>query len=221
MPRRKKRTEEIVSKIPKQLVPKTKNQAILLDEIRKNLIVFAIGPAGSGKSHISVGSAIEHVYNKWVEKIIITRPVVESGENLGFLPGSFQDKISPYLRPVLDEKNEFWSDKSHVQPEIEIVPFAYMRGRTFKNTFIIADELQNATEDQIKMLLTRFGEGSKMVITGDLTQSDLPPRQRGGLERIINKLYNVDLVSIVKLGREDIVRHELVGRILERLDDQD
>jgi phosphate starvation-inducible PhoH-like protein len=203
---------------PRKLIPRTKNQALLIDAINANLITFVLGGAGTGKTFIAAATAAEHLHNKFVDKIILTRPVVEAGGSLGYLPGSALEKIEPYMHPLFDEiKNSSRRDVSEIE-QIEILPLNYMRGRTFKNAFIIADECQNATLEQIKMLLTRFGEGSKMVITGDTVQSDLPKFKQGALESLASKLEGLDLISVIRLGPEDIVRHEIISRILTRLE---
>lgn len=216
---RRNKSQQMTTAIPSLVKPLTKNQAALIENIEKNLITFVAGPAGCGKTHIAVGCAIQHYYNNWVEKIIITRPVVEvAGQSLGFLPGSFEEKIHPYLIPIFEEIKQFWPEKAMFQPKLEICPFSYMRGRNLKNAFIIADEMQNATEDQLRMLVTRFCEGSKMVITGDPAQSDLIPRLRGAFLSYMERLDGIELINMTKLEKIDIVRHPLVAKIIEKLD---
>lgn len=201
-----------------KIVPKTANQKTLVEKSRKYDLVFATGPAGSGKTYISVALAVQALKNKDVKKIIITRPAVEAGENLGFLPGDLQEKIDPYLRPVYDaladmipsEKLKYYRENG----VIEIAPLAYMRGRTLNNAFILLDEGQNTTPMQIKMFLTRMGPQSKMIITGDLSQIDLPSRQKSGLQESVNILKDVKDIGFVKLTTKDVVRHKLVKDII-------
>jgi len=210
--------ESIQQFIPKLVTPKTKNQDKLLKSIERNLITFAIGPAGCGKSYLSIGAAIQDVYNNNVEQIILTRPVVEVGNSLGFLPGGPTDKLEPYMAPLFDAVNQFWpKDKVH-ELNIRVIPLNFMRGITFRNAFVILDEASNCTEEELKMFLTRFGEGSKVVITGDPTQSDLPTRCQGALLKYVEKLKNVDLIEVVELDHSDIIRHHIVGKILTALE---
>jgi phosphate starvation-inducible protein PhoH and related proteins len=199
--------------------PKTVNQQRLVDLVKDNDLVFALGPAGTGKTYISVALAVKALKNKTVKKIIITRPAVEAGENLGFLPGDLKEKIDPYLRPIYDglhdmiphEKLQYYMEREI----IEIAPLAYMRGRTLNNAFILLDEAQNTTPMQMKMFLTRMGPDSKMIITGDTTQIDLPGRQRSGLKEAIRILQNVKGIGFIELSEKDVVRHRLVRDIIE------
>lgn len=211
---KKVQAESYVYKSP---VAKTKNQQRLLDAIKDNLIIFAIGCAGTGKTFLSVGCAIEHYYGQMVSRIIISRPTVDAGISIGALPGSAEDKLNPYLQPIFDAKEEFINPSNNNQPYIEVAPINFIRGRTFKDAFVIIDEAQNLTYEQLVMVLTRFGEGSKLIITGDITQSDLNPKLQGGLQKIIEKLEGVELLSIIHLSNEDVVRHPIVAQILQRL----
>lgn len=199
--------------------PKTPNQKLLVESASQNDLVFAIGPAGTGKTYISVALAVKALKNKRVKKIIITRPAVEAGENLGFLPGDLKEKIDPYLRPIYDalfdmvpsEKLKFYEENK----VIEIAPLAYMRGRTLQNAFILLDEAQNTTPMQIKMFLTRMGPNSKVIITGDRSQIDLPKNQKSGLIETLEVLKGVKGIGFVELSGEDVVRHKLVKDIIE------
>ncbi len=199
--------------------PKTVNQQSLVDLVKDNDLVFALGPAGTGKTYISVALAVRALKNKLVKKIIITRPAVEAGENLGFLPGDLKEKIDPYLRPIYDALNDmipFEKLKYYMERElIEIAPLAYMRGRTLNNAFILLDEAQNTTPMQMKMFLTRMGPDSKMIVTGDATQIDLPSRQNSGLKEAIRILNNVKGIGVIELNEKDVVRHKLVRDIIE------
>ncbi|MFM7539687.1 MAG: PhoH family protein, partial [Planctomycetota bacterium] len=175
-------------------------------------------PAGTGKTFISVALAVRALKNKMVKRIIITRPAVEAGENLGFLPGDLKEKIDPYLRPIYDALNDMVPHeklKFYMERDIiEIAPLAYMRGRTLNNAFILLDEAQNTTPMQMKMFLTRMGQGSKIIVTGDMTQVDLPPSTRSGLQDAVERLGGIDSLAIVELGESDIVRHPLVQRVI-------
>ena len=199
--------------------PKTVNQQKLVDLVKENDLVFATGPAGTGKTYISVALAVRALKNKQVKKLIITRPAVEAGENLGFLPGDLKEKIDPYLRPIYDSLNDmipFEKLKFYMEREIiEIAPLAYMRGRTLNNAFILLDEAQNTTPMQMKMFLTRMGPDSKMIVTGDATQVDLPSRQNSGLKEAIRILDNVKGIGVIELNEKDVVRHKLVRDIIE------
>ena len=199
--------------------PKTPNQRRLVEAVNKNDLVFALGPAGTGKTYISVAMAVRALKNKEVRKIIITRPAVEAGENLGFLPGDLKEKIDPYLRPIYDALNDmipFERLRLLMEREtIEIAPLAYMRGRTLNNAFILLDEAQNTTPMQMKMFLTRMGPESKMIVTGDGSQIDLPPNQRSGLKEALQYLTEVPGIGIVELSARDVVRHRLVKDIIE------
>jgi phosphate starvation-inducible PhoH-like protein len=199
--------------------PKTVNQQKLVDAVKENDLVFALGPAGTGKTYISVALAVRALKNKQVKKIIITRPAVEAGENLGFLPGDLKEKIDPYLRPIYDGLNDmipFEKLRYYMEREIiEIAPLAYMRGRTLNNAFILLDEAQNTTPMQMKMFLTRMGPDSKMIVTGDTSQIDLPSRQSSGLKEAIRILREVKGIGMVELNEKDVVRHRLVRDIIE------
>ncbi len=198
---------------------KSLNQQKLVQSVKDNDLVFALGPAGTGKTFISVALAVRALKNKHVKKIIITRPAVEAGENLGFLPGDLKEKIDPYLRPIYDALNDmipFEKLKFYMEREIiEIAPLAYMRGRTLDNAFILLDEAQNTTPMQMKMFLTRMGPESKMIVTGDTTQIDLPVNQRSGLKEAARILNNVSGIGFVELNEKDVVRHKLVRDIIE------
>lgn len=198
---------------------KTVNQQKLVDDVKENDLVFALGPAGTGKTYISVALAVRALKNKQVKKIIITRPAVEAGENLGFLPGDLKEKIDPYLRPIYDALNDmipFEKLRYYMEREIiEIAPLAYMRGRTLNNAFILLDEAQNTTPMQMKMFLTRMGPESKMIITGDASQIDLPGNQRSGLKEAVRFLNHVKGIGFVELSEKDVVRHRLVRDIID------
>ncbi len=197
---------------------RTPNQKILVEAVKKNDMVFAIGPAGTGKTYTAVALAVRALKNKEVRRIILTRPAVEAGENLGFLPGDLRDKLDPYLQPLYDALRDmipqqkllgYWEDST-----IEIAPLAFMRGRTLDNAFVILDEAQNATTAQLKMFLTRMGRNAKFVITGDITQIDLPRHQSSGLVQATKILKDVEGISIVELDNSDVIRHRLVTRII-------
>jgi phosphate starvation-inducible protein PhoH and related proteins len=202
----------------KSVRARTVNQKRMVQEAEKNDILFAIGPAGTGKTYTAVALAVRALKNKQVKKIILTRPAVEAGENLGFLPGDLKEKIDPYLRPLYDALDDMIpADKLGYYMStrtIEIAPLAYMRGRTLDNAFIILDEAQNATDLQIKMFLTRIGSNAKAIINGDLTQVDLPRNQRSGLLTAVRILKNIDGIAHIELDEEDVVRHRLVKAIL-------
>jgi len=199
--------------------PKTKNQKFYIDAIRNNDIVFGIGPAGTGKTYLAVAMAVSALVNKQVRSIILTRPAVEAGEKLGFLPGDMAQKVNPYLRPLHDALNDMLgAEKSADLIErgvIEIAPLAFMRGRTLSNAFVILDEAQNTTREQMKMFLTRIGFDSLAVITGDSTQVDLPTPKHSGLLEAKNLLGNIDGIQFCKFGKEDVVRHPLVQQIIQ------
>lgn len=201
---------------------RTSNQKLMVSSIDKNDIVFAIGPAGTGKTYTAVALAVRALKNKQVKKIILTRPAVEAGESLGFLPGDLKEKIDPYLRPLYDSLDDMIpADKLGyymTTRTIEIAPLAYMRGRTLDNAFIILDEAQNATDLQLKMFLTRIGANAKAIITGDVTQIDLPPKVRSGLEKSTRILRHIDGIGHVELDEEDVVRHKLVKAIIKAYD---
>jgi len=205
--------------------PKTQNQKTLVEAVRKNDVIFAIGPAGTGKTYISVALAVRALKNKEIKRIIITRPAVEAGENLGFLPGDLQEKIDPYLRPIYDALDDMIpSEKLKYYREnriIEIAPLAYMRGRTLSNAFVLLDEAQNTTPIQIKMFLTRLGPDSKLIITGDRTQVDLRANQTSGLDDAVNILRNVKGIGFIELNEKDVIRHHIVKDIIKAYDKSD
>ena len=203
----------------KQIKCKTIGQKKYVDAINKNTVVYGVGPAGTGKTYLAVAIAVTAYKNKEIEKIILTRPAVEAGEKLGFLPGDLQNKVDPYLRPLYDALQEMFGLETYQKlierNVIEIAPLAYMRGRTLNNSFIILDEAQNTTREQMKMFLTRMGEGSRMVITGDVTQIDLPEGKKSGLKHAVSILKNIKGVDIVNLTHKDVVRHPLVAEIIK------
>ncbi|MBR1627506.1 MAG: PhoH family protein [Bacteroidales bacterium] len=201
---------------------RTKNQQKMAEEIEKKDMLFAIGPAGSGKTYTAVALAVKYLKEKRVKRIILTRPAVEAGENLGFLPGGVKDKLDPYLQPLYDALRDMltqnkldWLIENHT---IEIAPLAFMRGRTLENSFVILDEAQNATKNQLKMFLTRMGNWSKFIITGDPTQVDLPGKQTSGLMPAIELLKNIKGLSVITLNDKDIVRNPLVTKIVNAFD---
>ncbi|MGI9191325.1 MAG: PhoH family protein, partial [Chitinophagaceae bacterium] len=198
---------------------KTANQKLLVQAAEKNDIIFAVGPAGTGKTYTAVALAVRALKNKTVKKIILTRPAVEAGESLGFLPGDLKEKIDPYLRPLYDALDDMLPpDKLNyfmTNRIIEVAPLAYMRGRTLDNAYIILDEAQNTTELQIKMFLTRIGPSAKAIITGDMTQIDLPKNQQSGLQKAIRILKNIKGIGHIELDGEDVVRHRLVKEIIK------
>ena len=204
---------------------RTPNQHRLVESVRDQDIVFAIGPAGTGKTYTAVALAVAALRSHQVKRIVLSRPAVEAGEQLGFLPGDFRDKIDPYLRPLYDalydmlphDKLETFID----QDRIEIVPLAYMRGRTLSSSFVILDEAQNATTQQMKMFLTRLGPHSRAIVTGDVTQTDLPNRSQSGLVQVQHVLRSVEGIDFVYFDREDVVRHRLVADIIEAYEDHD
>lgn len=204
---------------------RTANQKLMVNACDKNDIVFAIGPAGTGKTYTAVALAVRALKNKLVKKIILTRPAVEAGESLGFLPGDLKEKIDPYLRPLYDALDDMIpADKLGYYMStrtIEIAPLAYMRGRTLDNAFIILDEAQNTNDLQIKMFLTRIGPNAKAIITGDPTQIDLPKNQQSGLFRAARVLKNIDGISYIELDEEDVVRHKLVKAIIKAYNKDD
>ena len=198
---------------------KTDNQRKMLSAIIKNDMIFAIGPAGTGKTYTAVALAVKALKNKEVKRIILTRPAVEAGENLGFLPGDLQEKLDPYMQPLYDALNDMLpGDKLTQYIEnriIQIAPLAFMRGRTLDNAFVILDEAQNTTESQMKMFLTRMGSNAKFIVTGDVTQIDLPSKQPSGLVQAVRYLKKVDGISIIELDNTDVIRHKLVKAIIE------
>jgi phosphate starvation-inducible PhoH-like protein len=205
-----------------KLKPKTHNQSKYIDIVNTNTITLCQGMAGSGKTHIAIGMALEYLLDNKVKKIIITRPVVESGEKIGYLPGTAEEKLHPYLLPILDEIYHFIPISHYaslkLNNKIEIVPLGLMRGRNFHNSFIVADECQNATYDQLKMLLTRIGNDSKMILTGDISQSDLHRSVRGGFLDLLGALSDIDGVGIATLVDSDIIRNPIIAKILKKLD---
>ncbi len=209
----------------KPILPRSENQQKLVEGFQKNDLVFAIGPAGSGKTYTAIALAVRALKNKEVKKIILSRPAVEAGEKLGFLPGDMKEKIDPYLQPLYDALQDMIPAgklKEYMELNIiQIAPLAFMRGRTLNDAVVILDEAQNTTTQQIKMFLTRMGMNSKMIVTGDMTQIDLPPRQTSGLTEALKILKNVKGLSVVKLNKKDIVRHKLVERIVEAYDEYD
>ncbi|MCD2435886.1 PhoH family protein [Acidaminococcus sp. NSJ-142] len=209
----------------KQVKAKTLGQLQYLKTIGENDITIAIGPAGTGKTYLAVAMAVKALKNKEVERIILTRPAVEAGEKLGFLPGDLQEKVDPYLRPLYDALYEMLGmevfQKHLARGTIEVAPLAYMRGRTLNDAFIILDEAQNTTAEQMRMALTRFGFGSKLVITGDATQVDLPSGKQSGLTNAAYVLRNVPGIGIIQFSERDVVRHEIVGAIIKAYENYD
>ena len=204
---------------------RSENQQQLIDAYEKNDMVFAVGPAGTGKTYLSIALAVKALKEKTIKKIILSRPAVEAGEKLGFLPGDMKDKIDPYLQPLYDALEDMIPAvklqdmmEKHI---IQIAPLAFMRGRTLSDAVVILDEAQNTTSQQIRMFLTRMGMNTKMIITGDLTQIDLPREQRSGLKEALRILDGVEGIGVVKLGQKDIVRHKLVTRIVNAYDKYD
>ncbi|CAB4808522.1 unannotated protein [freshwater metagenome] len=212
----------IVSNRGRTIRPKTANQKRYVEAIEENTITFGIGPAGTGKTYLAMAKAVSALQNKKVNRIILTRPAVEAGEHLGFLPGTLSEKIDPYLRPLFDALHDMIDPDSIPRlmqsGVIEVAPLAYMRGRTLNDAFVILDEAQNTTPEQMKMFLTRLGFGSKMVITGDVTQVDLPNLQHSGLRVVRNILNNIDDIAFLELTAEDVVRHRLIGDIVKAYD---
>ncbi|MFL6155419.1 MAG: PhoH family protein [Marmoricola sp.] len=215
----------ILSNRGRTIRPKTLNQKRYVDAIDRHTIVFGIGPAGTGKTYLAMAKAVQALQAKKVNRIILTRPAVESGERLGFLPGTLGEKIDPYMRPLYDALHDM------IDPEtipkllaagtIEVAPLAYMRGRTLNDAFVVLDEAQNTTPEQMKMFLTRLGFGSKIVVTGDVTQTDLPNGQKSGLRIVEGILDDIDDISFNRLTAQDVVRHRLVGKIVAAYDDFD
>lgn len=202
----------------KPVAPKTVGQKVYVDAMRENAVVLCIGPAGTGKTYLAIAMAVAALRSKDVNRLVLTRPAVEAGEKLGFLPGDLQEKVDPYLRPLYDALTDILGfevfQRYMERGIIEVAPLAYMRGRTLDDAFIILDEGQNTTEEQMKMFLTRLGFGSKMVVTGDVTQIDLPPGRCSGLVQASEVLRDVEGIAVVHLDGQDIVRHELVQRII-------
>ena len=215
----------ILSNRGRSIRPKTLNQKRYVDAIDKHTVTFGIGPAGTGKTYLAVAKAVQSLQSKQVNRIILTRPAVESGERLGFLPGTLTEKIDPYMRPLYDALHDMLDPdlipKLMASGTIEIAPLAYMRGRTLNDSFIILDEAQNTTPEQMKMFLTRLGFGSKIVVTGDITQVDLPGGTRSGLRVVEGILDEVEDISFNRLTSHDVVRHRLVGKIVAAYDEYD
>jgi phosphate starvation-inducible PhoH-like protein len=209
----------IVSNRGRTIRPKTANQKRYVDAIEDNTITFGIGPAGTGKTYLAMAKAVAALQAKKVNRIVLTRPAVEAGESLGFLPGTLSEKIDPYLRPLFDALHDMIDVDSIPRliqtGVIEVAPLAYMRGRTLNDSFIILDEAQNTTPEQMKMFLTRLGFGSKMVVTGDVTQIDLPNGAKSGLRVITDILQDIDDIAFMELTAEDVVRHRLIGDIVK------
>ena len=205
--------------------PKTHGQKQYVDAIRDHMITFGLGPAGTGKTYLAMAMAINAFRNEEVDRIILTRPAIEAGEKLGFLPGDLQNKVDPYLRPLYDALFDMLGAETYQRylerGNIEIAPLAFMRGRTLDDSFIILDEAQNTTSEQMKMFLTRLGFNSRIVVTGDVTQTDLPDGKTSGLKEALRVLRGVEGIGISELTDKDIVRHELVGRILRAYESQD
>ena len=212
----------IVSNRGRSIRPKTANQKRYVDAIEEHTITFGIGPAGTGKTYLAMAKAVSALQAKKVNRIILTRPAVEAGEHLGFLPGTLNEKIDPYLRPLFDALHDMIDIETIPRMMqsgiIEVAPLAYMRGRTLNDAFIILDEAQNTTPEQMKMFLTRLGFGSKMVITGDVTQIDLPNGQHSGLRVVRDILKDIDDIAFLELTAEDVVRHRLIGDIVKAYD---
>ncbi len=209
----------------RQVKCKTLGQKQYVEAIKANTCTFAVGPAGTGKTYLAIAMAVVALKNKEVERIILTRPAVEAGEKLGFLPGDLQQKVDPYLRPLYDALNDMMGAESYQRllerGAVEVAPLAYMRGRTLNDAFIILDEAQNTTSEQMKMFLTRMGMGSKMIITGDVTQIDLPAGKRSGLVEALEVLKGVEDIGMVRLSHRDVVRHELVQAIVRAYEKHD
>lgn len=216
--------EAILSSRGKTIRPKTAGQKEYVDAIDENTIVFGIGPAGTGKTYLAMAKAVQALQRKEVNRIILTRPAVEAGERLGFLPGTLTDKIDPYLRPLYDALNEMMDPdivpKLMATGTIEVAPLAYMRGRTLNDSFVVLDEAQNTTPEQMKMFLTRLGFGTRMVVTGDITQVDLP-QGASGLRLVTRVLSDIDDIHFSRLTSDDVVRHSLVGRIVDAYSEYD
>jgi phosphate starvation-inducible PhoH-like protein len=214
-----------IKTMKKNIKPYSPIQAQYIEKLQKNDLVFALGPAGTGKTYIAVAMAVAHFISGRVEKIILSRPAVEAGEKLGFLPGDLKEKIDPYLRPLYDSLFDMIPAEKlarHMENgEIEVAPLAFMRGRTFSNAFVILDEAQNTTATQMKMFLTRMGENSRMVATGDLSQTDLPKDVKSGLGDAVRKLEGIDGIGLVRFSDKDVVRHALAAKIIKAYDEWD
>ena len=218
-------TSDIISARGRTVRPKTLNQKRYVDAIDRHTVVFGIGPAGTGKTYLAMAKAVQALQTKQVSRIILTRPAIEAGERLGFLPGTLNDKIDPYVRPLYDALHDMVDadsvPKLLTSGTIEVAPLAYMRGRTLNDAFIILDEAQNTSAEQMKMFLTRLGFGSKVVVTGDITQIDLPGGVRSGLRQVTQILDGVEDIAFCTLTARDVVRHRLVGRIVAAYDSYD
>lgn len=206
----------------KSLVPRTKTQAAYVESLRKKEMVFGVGPAGTGKTYLAVAVGVEMYEKQMVERLVFCRPAVEAGEKLGFLPGDMREKIDPYLRPIYDALNDFLGaervEKMLERGEIEIAPLAFMRGRTLSHAYVVLDEAQNTTSTQMKMFLSRMGEGTRMIVTGDPSQNDLPYNQTSGLKEASEILGGIDEIAFIQFTNSDVVRHKLVGKILNAYD---
>ncbi|MBA1338653.1 MAG: phosphate starvation-inducible protein PhoH [Pelagibacterales bacterium] len=211
--------EDVIKTPKRSVIPRSQNQKEYVRALKNNQIVMSLGPAGTGKTYLAVAVGLTMLLEKKVEKIILSRPAVEAGERLGFLPGDMKEKIDPYLRPLYDSLNDLFDydkiQKKMESGEIEIAPLAFMRGRTLKNSFAILDEAQNATETQIKMFLTRIGEKSKLVVNGDPSQIDLPNKNQSGLTKSKKILKNIKEIAIIDFDQNDVIRHPLVSKIVE------
>jgi phosphate starvation-inducible PhoH-like protein len=212
-------TLNILSNRGKTIRPKTVNQKRYVDAIDRHTVTFGIGPAGTGKTYLAMAKAVQALQSKQINRIILTRPAVEAGERLGFLPGTLHEKIDPYLRPLFDALHDMLDPDAIPRlmssGTIEVAPLAYMRGRTLNDSFIILDEAQNTSPEQMKMFLTRLGFGSKMIVTGDITQIDLPNHQQSGLEIVREIIEGIDDIAFMDLTSEDVVRHRLVSDIVD------
>ena len=206
----------------KKIAPKTVNQKRYVDAIREHTITFAIGPAGTGKTYLAMAQAVAFLVAKRVSRIILARPAVEAGEKLGFLPGDLQEKVNPYLRPLYDALYDMMeierADRLLERGTIEVAPIAFMRGRTLNDAFVILDEAQNTTSEQMKMFLTRLGFGSKAVVTGDITQIDLPSGRTSGLVEAMTVVGSIDGIEFIRFDERDVVRHQLVQQIVKAYD---
>lgn len=206
----------------RSLVPRTKNQAAYVEALRKKEMVFGIGPAGTGKTYLAVAVGVEMYEKQMIERLVFCRPAVEAGEKLGFLPGDMREKIDPYLRPIYDALHDFLGaervEKMLERGEIEIAPLAFMRGRTLSHAYVVLDEAQNTTSGQMKMFLSRMGEGSRMIVTGDPSQNDLPDKQVSGLKEATQILSDIEDIGFIEFNNADVVRHKLVGKILNAYD---
>jgi phosphate starvation-inducible PhoH-like protein len=209
----------------RRIAARSAGQAVYVKAMRENELVFGLGPAGTGKTYLAVAAAIDLLMAGKVERVILSRPAVEAGERLGFLPGDLRDKVDPYLRPIFDALNDMLPadqlQKRLASGELEVAPIAFMRGRTLAHAFVILDEAQNTTPVQMKMFLTRLGEGSRMVVTGDPSQVDLPAGSRSGLADALEALRNLDSIAVVRFTEKDVVRHPLVARIVGAYDSRD